>query len=302
MIKYPLEIELTNYCSLKCISCVSRDLNNRWFLSENHFDLIINFIINNSNNIDFIAIAWLGDTFMHPKIMLYLDKLLMLKDLNIPILIPTKWNTLTEEIIKNIVELKNKGLNINIQLWIFSLKEDVTNFMAGLYDKKIDCFSFNYFEKFKLTVKNLKHYKLDFSIELLLTKFSENEIDSFHKFCKKLEVDWVIHRLHNFWWKLKTYNSLYSSKKFETRCAWVNLKEEESDYYGDICWFYPFINNEWNFFPWSFCTHYNLWNIENFTWNFQDIIDKCYNTIDMNNDFCKVCSDNFNALNLKNNE
>lgn len=45
MIKYPLEIELTNYCSLKCISCVSRDLNNRWFLSENHFDLIINFII-----------------------------------------------------------------------------------------------------------------------------------------------------------------------------------------------------------------------------------------------------------------
>jgi hypothetical protein len=39
------------------------------------------------------------------------------------------------------------------------------------------------------TVKLFKNNRVDFSLELLLTKLSENEINVFNKFCDKLQVD-----------------------------------------------------------------------------------------------------------------
>lgn len=294
MIKYPIEIELTNHCGLQCISCISKDIKERWFIKLSKFDIFISFLQLNYNNIEFLTIWWFWDNFLHPKIDLILDKLLKLKWYNIPIVFPTKAISINEKMIKKIKLLKKEWLNINLQIWIFSLREDISNFLCWLYNPNTKCFNLNYYEIFKEKIRILKTEWVDFSLELLLTKFSENEISYFYSFCESLGVEGVVHKLHNFGWRLKTYNFLYSNVEPETKSAWIRLKDTESVYYRDLCPFYPFIDYTGKVYPGSFCIHYKLWDISlyNFKWWMEAIVNKCYKIINLKNPFCKKCSEN----------
>lgn len=299
-IKYPLEIEFTNHCGLKCISCISRDLDHRGFISRENFEVLMNFLDKNLEDIKYITFWWLWDNLLHKDILYFLDRFKVFSSRNLNILIPTKWNALTQEIILKIKELKKAGLNINIQIGIFSLREKVQNFMSGLDADS----NFNYFQIFKNQVKYLKKVKLDFALELLLTKFSENEVDNFYKFCNTIWVDWVVHRLHTFWGKLKTYEDLYSNKKdYDAfHCSYnESEKDDSNDYYHDKCWFFPYIDWSWTIYPWTFCTHYNIWKLEDFVYykSMDDIVNNCSDRIDLQNKYCLKCVDN-PINNLKN--
>ena len=120
-----------------------------------------------------------------------------------------------------------------------------------------------------------------------MTKYTINEVSYYKKFCNSIWIDPIIHRLHNFWWKLETYDELY--------VKWTTHPIKNINW---ICWFKPFFDWNANIFPWTFCNHYPLWNLDdfNFSWWMIKIIDKCYDTIDLNNSFCAKCDDNI--LNL----
>jgi MoaA/NifB/PqqE/SkfB family radical SAM enzyme len=290
--KYPLEIEFTNNCSLKCKVCISKDIKTKWFLAEDTFDLILKYILENKDYIDYITIWWLWDNFLHPKILLFLDKLKILKSTSLPILIPTKWMTITEEIVLKITELKNLWIKINIQIGLFSINNSIQDYLTWTPN-------LNYFSKLSKTIKLFKNNKVDFSFELLLTKLSENEIEAFYKFCDKLQVDGVVHKLHNFWARLKAYNSLSSLKNYNAfHCSFNKSKENDiNDYYNDLCWFFPYINFEWNIYPGTFCLHYKPLNIKSvMNKNYDFIIDYCKKIINMENENCKKCSHNSNNI------
>jgi hypothetical protein len=132
---------------------------------------------------------------------------------------------------------------------------------------------------------------------LLLTKLSENEINVFNKFCDKLQVDWVVHKLHNFWGRLDNYSSLLSSKDYNAfHCSFNKSREnDENDYYNDLCGFFPYIDFEWNIYPWTHCLHYNLFNIKNIIdKNYNFVIEKCKKMISLENENCKKCVFNSN--------
>lgn len=292
-IKYPIEIEFTNNCALKCISCISKDYKNKWSISSKNFNTILEFLDKNLDDITYVTLGWLWDNLLHKDILILLDGFKRFNKRELNILIPTKWNALTEEIILKLQELKKNWININIQIWIFSLREKVQNFMSGIDENK----NFNYFKIFIDKIKYLKKIRLDFSLELLLTKLSENETDRFYDFCNWIGVDGVVHRLHTFWWKLTTYSDLYSSNKNFTafHCSYDESKvDDENHYYNDKCWFFPYIDWEWNIYPGTFCTHYNIWKIENFIHEnaMEHIVEKCYQAINLQNEYCLKCTDN----------
>lgn len=295
MVRYPLEIEFTNYCSLKCISCISKNVKDKWFLWRQKYKRILVFIERNKNYIEYLNLGWLWDNCIHPDILEYLDELKLLKGMNISLLMPTKWVSISDKILLKIKELKDLGIKINIPIWIFSLKRDVLNFMVWMSDINTKETQLDYYKKFSDFIKKLKFYKIDFSLELLLTKFSQWEIGVFRKFCWKLWVEWVIHRLHNFWWRLKTFSFLYTDKEFFNafHCSYEDSLEDKGDaYYNDVCWFFPYIDFKWDIYPWTFCMHYYLWNIENYVGNFPDLIRTCQKEIDLNNSFCSKCTHN----------
>ena len=251
---------------------------------------MLNFIKINHKDIEYITLWWLWDNFLHPKIINYFNKLKTLSEYNISFLIPTKWISLNEKIIKKLFELKQCWININLQIWIFSIKPEIQNIMCWV--KNID-----YYNKFNILVKLLKNYKLDFAMELLLTKYSEDEVEKFYDFCSSLNIDGVIHRLHNFWWKLSNYKKLLSknSNYNAFHCSFNESKEDNKNkYYNEICWFFPFINYKWDIYPWTFCMHYHIWKIYEFGENnwMDKILKECYKKIDLNNIFCKICIEN----------
>jgi MoaA/NifB/PqqE/SkfB family radical SAM enzyme len=290
--KYPLEIEFTNHCTLRCKTCISKDLKEKWFLKEEVYDLILDFIIKNIDKIEFLAVAGLWDSFLHPKILLFLDKLKILKNTNLPILFPTKWITMTKDIALKIKELRDVWVSIDIQIWIFSIDKKVQNFLCWIGE------NFDYFPKFVEIVKLFKKNWINFSIELVLTKISEREVNAFWRFCEELQINWEVHQVHNFWGKLKNYEVLKTDKKMiffdETKkdCyPWIGC-------YTDKCGFYPYIDFKGNMYPWTFCCHYKpikMNKIKNKNYNL--VVESFINIIDLENSFCKRCT--YNPNNMK---
>jgi len=276
--KYPVEIEISSKCNFKCMWCIHKILPDRWNdLSLDDFKKIIKFIKLNKENIDHIWLNGIWEPLLNKNIIEMLDELLEIKD--IPVLLPTKgWKLLTDKIINKIQELRNKGLDINVQFCLYSMRKNVLNEICWV----------DYFDDFFSSIKKLKSMNFDFTSELLLTKYTENEVEYYNKFCKSIWIDSIIHRLHNFWWKLENYNDLF-----------VEWKTEPYSFKNWMCWFKPFFNWKWEVTAWTFCGHYNFWYMDKFIykWGMIEIIDKCYDTIDLNNKYCSKCNDNI--LNAK---
>jgi hypothetical protein len=178
-------------------------------------------------------------------------------------------------------------MHIDVQIWLFSLNKDVINFLFWVNKK------FDYLAKLSETIKLFKSNWINFSFELLLTKLSENEINVFHKFCKDLKVNWEAHRLHNFWWKLVNYNSLKSSEEFYSSHKSKEACIERENCHSNKCGFYPYINFRWDIYPWTFCCHYEPINIRDFkNKNYNFVINRFIDIIDIENPFCKKCTYN----------
>ncbi len=275
--KYPIDIELSSRCGLNCIWCIHHTIKNQWDLTLENFRKILQFIQYNKNDIVYISFAWIGESLLNKDILLILDELKELPD--IFLLIPTKgWRWLTDDIIIKIQELRDYWININLQLWLYSLREKIVNHMYWW-----TYWSVNHYADLIDSIKRMKSLKFDFCLELLLTKYSKEEVPSFKKFCDTLWVEWVVHRLHNFWWKLENYESLY--------IAWET--DPYHDYNG-MCGFKPFFTWNWEVTAGTFCSHYNFWNVDKYTysWGMIDILNQCYDTIRLDNEYCKKCDDN----------
>jgi len=275
--KYPIDIELTSRCMLDCIWCIHWKRKDIWDMSLETFRKVLNFVSLNKENINYIALAWIWESLLNKDILLFLDELKNFKWMWF--IIPTKWwNLLTDDIIKKIQELRDSWVNITLQLWLYSLRREVIKKMYGVKNSNID-----YYDTLMDSIKRMKKHRFDFCMELLLTKYSIKEVASYKKFCETLEVDFVIHRLHNFWWKLDNYEKLY-----------VKWETDPFYNYNWMCWFKPFFNWEGKVFPGSLCMHYELWNIDDY--NYKDwmikLLNNCYDIINLKNKFCSKCDEN----------
>lgn len=271
--EYPIEIELSSKCHFRCVGCIHKILPDRWYdLSLENFRKIIDFINLNKEHIVHVWLTGIGEPLLNKDILTILDELEKIKW--IPVLLPTKWGKyLTEPILSKIQELRKKGIDINVQLCIYSMRKEVLNEM---------CWT-DYYDDLFRSIKKMKSLTFDFTSELLLTKFTVNEIDYYKKFCTSIGIDPIIHRLHNFWWKLENYRDLY-----------VEWDTEPYVDYNGICGFKPFFNWKWEVTPGTFCGQYNFWLMDkyNHVWWMVEIINDCYDVIDLKNEYCSKCNDN----------
>ncbi|MDD2907740.1 MAG: radical SAM protein [Candidatus Gracilibacteria bacterium] len=275
--KYPIDVEISSRCMLNCVGCIHGKRKDLGDMSVETFKKVLNFVTLNNEDIIYVALAGIGESLINKNILLILDELKGFT--GTWFILPTKGlSFLSDDVIKKIQELRDSGVNITLQLGLYSLREKVINKMYGIKNSKI-----NFLSETIDSIKRMKKLKFDFCMELLLTKYSVDEVGVYEKFCKVLGVDCVIHRLHNFGGKLERYEELY-------------VKGNTDPYYNynGMCGFKPFFNRKGDVFPGSLCMHYELGNIDDYSDEngMTKILNECYDTIDMKNKFCSKCDDN----------
>gem|GEM_PF-4520485 len=55
--KYPIELELSSFCTLKCKSCINKDLEEKYFMKEEDFYKITDFLYKNIDELLCIDLA-----------------------------------------------------------------------------------------------------------------------------------------------------------------------------------------------------------------------------------------------------
>lgn len=278
MIKYPIEIEITDFCSLKCKNCINPLLKNKGFISISMFDSILDYIYKNIENISYLNLSWIWDIFLHKDIKIIFEKILeKFAFTNINILIPTKWNIFCEENIVILKKMQNSWININVSIWIYSINEKINNYFLWVK-------SHHKILKFILLCKK---NNVNFSIELLNNFISKSEKKIFKNFVKKIGVWWKISNYHNFWWNLEIDFKLWKNK---CDFSWENYKIKDS-----FCSFIPMISKDGKIYTCSIS-----WKNKNFlVWDFYHLIKKYENYIDLvffiknnfvNSKNCSKCS------------
>lgn len=241
--KYPIEIELTDFCSLECICCPNKNFQDKWNISDDDFYLFIDYINNNLDSILFLDLCWVWDIFLHPKIDIYLkyiwEKFFWKK---IEILIPTKWTIIKNSTLEILKNLKEKNINFNISIWLYSMREKIHNKIAW----------WNSFKKILNFIKKLQDFKIPFSLELLINKFSINELEYFYSFGNKLWVNYKIHNYHNFWGSLEKNDIFnYNTKNYKFKCSFADDETYELDFYCKYT--LPFVSKDWYLYS---CSHW----------------------------------------------
>lgn len=282
--KYPIEIEITNKCLLKCNFCPNKSFINKWFMDFKLFKKLIDYILINKDNVLFLDFCWIWDIFLHPDFDLlfsYMES--KLTNTWIKVLIPTKWNSIT----KNQLNLLHKSylnwLNINISIWFYSMNKKIHDKLSW----------FPNFNKIIFFIKNLKKHNIPFSLELLINKYSIREIDFFYNFWKILWADYKVHNYHNFWWTIKSnFWWKLNSDNFKFDCSFDYTK---TNLYNSFCvWPMPLISYDGFLY---FCTHW--WKQNSFKWldinflinkykNISDLFKYSLNSISF--DTCNKCT------------
>jgi len=270
--RYPIEIELTNYCGLECVYCVNKDLTNKWYLEEGDYDLFLDYVLNNINNILYVNIAGIGDIFLHPNINNFLIKFIKtFKNTNIDVLLSTKGLTIGKSI-NLLKQFKENQINLNISIGLFSFnpdKHDEFTQRKGSFKNTLN------------SVLILKKEKLNFSLELLVSKYSISSLNQFMLFWKKLGTNTILHKPHNFWWRISLKDEDINEFWLKDFCDFSWKQDKKWKYYRDLtnCNFIPFVDIEWNFNLCSLSAHswkellYNLNNVWNFFDNYIDLVE-----------------------------
>jgi hypothetical protein len=242
--KYPIEIEISDYCSLKCQCCPNKDFKVNWNISEENFHLALDYVYLNSEHISFLDLCWLWDIFLHPKIdnfLIYLAE--KFKDREIKVLIPTKWISVNAKNINTLKKIKDIWLDYNISIWIYSVRKEVHD--------KITWFKGSFSKTFEF-IQKLKDNDLPFSLEMMINSFSVNEIEYFQNICSSLWVNCKVHNYHNFSWSIKKDNLFkYNSKDNKIQCSFADKEDFDLDLYCKNP--LPMISWDWKLFA---CTHW----------------------------------------------
>lgn len=262
IVKYPIEIEFTDFCSLKCKSCINPFLNNKWFIWFQNYIFFLDYLFNNIGSILYINISWIGDIFLHPEIEtllnIFIDKF---KNTQINVLLPTKWQSIKINHINILKKFNDNWINLNISIGIYSIRKDIHDKLSWV----------NNFHKVLYFISILKKNNINFSIELLKNNYSLNEESEFNNFLKKINVNGSFHNYHNFSWSIISKNYIY----WDETCTFNN--------YNYNLWFYcnfiPFLDCNWNVYSCSIS-----WKNSKFLiWNIHDLFFKYNNYIDLVN-------------------
>jgi MoaA/NifB/PqqE/SkfB family radical SAM enzyme len=176
-IKYPLELEITSYCSLQCISCINSSITSKHHIEESDFDMMLDYVFENRESILYLNLSGVGDIFLHPKIDRFLLKILKkFSGTGIDILISSKGTIIKESSLKILAEFLKHHIGINISVGIFSMEKqhyEAFTKVSGSFGKVM---------KFLIL---LKKYHISFSLELLMSKYSLTSVKKFEILCKK---------------------------------------------------------------------------------------------------------------------
>lgn len=214
--KYPIELELTDHCALQCSCCPNKDFLQKWHIDTDTFYTYIDYIYKNKENISFVDVCWIGDIFLHPKIHEYLYALAeKFTDTELEFLFPTKGNILTDGILCTFDELQKSWFRFGISISMYSLRPEIHDLFAG---KKSLHKTFS-------SIRKLHAKGIPFSLELLLNRFSKNEIEYFYELWKKLWVSCKVHNYHNFSWLIAPNDSFILSEEF------INQDQDKQDAY-----------------------------------------------------------------------
>ena len=233
--KYPIELELTDICALKCMNCINSQLDNKSYMSLEIFSKILQYISSNKHNVLYLNLSWIGDVFLHPEFSKFIDLLCeKIWGTKIDILIPSKWQSYNSEILKSLKKIQNSGLKLNVSVWFFSLIPSKHN--------KIVWHSTG-FEKTMDFMKALKYHTIPFSIELATD--DTKELKYLNKIANIFEVWYSIQWVHNFGghFEDKLLPRVYNQCSFHT----------DNEYILDwfYCPFIPLISKDWYIYPCS---------------------------------------------------
>lgn len=239
--RYPIEIELTDHCWLKCDCCVNYLLSKKWFMSFDRYKSILDYIYNNKDNILFVNICGIGDIFLHPEIELFLELFIKtFKGTGIKLLLPTKWQSIKERHVLLLQKLQNSWISLNISISLFSLNKIYYN----TFTKS------NTFDKVFTFIKFLKKYQVDFSIEFILSKNSIKELKYFYKLVTVLNIGYGLSNYHNFSGILEKKDNLYYDIPENIKdCSF----EDETEYRLEnfYCGFFPLFSQNWDIYTCS---------------------------------------------------
>ncbi len=276
--KHPIEIELTDFCSLQCESCVNPLLQNKGFISNKIYEDILEYIFQNKENILFINFSWIWDIFLHPKIIFLFDIFISkFKNTWIKVLIPTKWQSVKKDYFEIFEKMRKNGIYFNISVWLYSIRKDFYNRLTKS----------NTFDITMRFIKKLKKQNISFSLELLINKNTISEIPLFKKLANLLEVWYSLQWYHNFAGHNKILESLGNNCTFS---------EDDNYWFKDFfCYFIPLFDSKWNIYTCSIS-----WKNKNFlVWNISDLFvefPKYTKLMDfiksdfLSKDKCKNCS------------
>ncbi len=265
--KYPLELEITDYCWLKCIYCPNKNYKKHFYLNKNVFYKIIDYIYLNKDNILFLDLSWIWDIFLHPNIndfLLYIFH--KFKNTWLEVLIPTKWVAVTDKNLEILKRIYKEWLKFNLSIWIYSLIENKHNKMTWIksFRKTIDF------------LKKLKNNNLPFSLELLINRNSIKELDYFYKFGEKLWVNYKVHNYHNFWGSIEWDNlEKYNLNTYKLKCSFADDETYELDFYCKYT--LPFFSSNWYLYSCSHWGKQERYKTENILY----LIDKYPNYLDL---------------------
>ena len=288
--KYPIELEITDYCGLKCFYCPNKDFKEKGIMKSEDFYNIIDYIYRNIDNISFLDLSGIWDIFLHPNIIDFLKYLSKkFSSTWFEILISTKGVSVTDEHISILKSLYKDGLKFNLSVWIYSVVKKNHDYLSWVKS----------FDNIIWFIKRIKKEWLPFSLELLINNYSVNELKYFYELWNALGVKYKIHNLHNFWGsiKLNWEDKFNDIKNYKLKWSFrEDIEENNKLYWFDFyCrYFMPLISRDAFLY---LCSH--SWKQEKFRWEKISLLMKKYpNYIDMlgyvmknlNKNICKNCN------------
>lgn len=254
--KFAFEIEITSFCTLSCGICINKKLKNKNFLSRDLFIQIIDYLYLNKSSIIIIDLAWIWDIFLHKDIDFFLNYICdKFKSTDICILIPTKLSILSKKNISLLSRIISKWLKVDIQIGLFSINSIIHDYITWTKGS------------FHKTMKNLnllRKENIRFSLELVLTRYSLQDIDRFKEFSKRLWVGYEIIKLNSYAWSLKKFDYFRVNSSYFKECKWKSIDlftySHENFFCNNLM---PMISSSGDLFM---CSHwrgkkeFNIWN------------------------------------------
>lgn len=285
-IKYPIELEITSFCSLQCISCIHPSITSKHHVSEHDFDVMLDYVFENRENILYLNLSGVWDIFLHPEIEKLLLKIVKkFSGTGLNILISSKGTILKENALKILSKYKKYNIYLNVSVGIYSLDKDKYEAFT-----KVE----NSFEKVMKFLLFLKKYEIPFSLEMLMSQYSVWSIHKFQALCQAFWVAPVLYRAHNFWGRIAFETWRVDGENLKENCDFDETQREENSFYTSFshCHFIPFFSSDGKVSLCSLSSHggeiYDFSYVREVFPNYIDLVFDCKSKISFQK--CGSCS------------